>query len=55
MKGLLQGHAPEELSSMHGAPLAAEAAIDFFRELTAHELVAADSSQMPAPARFDDS
>ena len=49
MKGLLQGHAPEELFSVDGAPLAAEAAIDLLRELTAHDLVAADGSQTPAP------
>ncbi len=29
--------------------LAAEAAIDLFRKLVAHELVAADNSQLPAP------
>lgn len=48
MKGLLQGHAPEELISTTGAPLL-ETAIDFFQELTVHKLVAGDSSPTPAP------
>ncbi len=49
MKGLLQGHAPRQLCSVDGASLAAETAIDLFRKLVAHELVAADTSQLPAP------
>ncbi len=49
LNGLLQGNAPEALSSVGGARFSAEEAFDFFRKLVDHELLAADSSQPPAP------
>jgi hypothetical protein len=44
---MLQGCSPEKLSS--AAPSIAEAAIEFFGELLAQKLAAADSSQTAAP------
>jgi hypothetical protein len=49
LNGLLQGNAPEALSSIEGARFSAEEASDFFCKLAEHQLVVADSAQQPAP------
>lgn len=47
--GLLQGFAIEALTSIEGAGFTAEQAAHFFKELTVHELVAPDHSNVPVP------
>jgi hypothetical protein len=49
LSGLLQGVAPETLSSVDGSKLSTEEVNDFFRELVAHELVTEDDPRAPEP------
>jgi len=49
LNGLLRGITPEAMLSLVSARFTAEEVNAFFRELMAHELVAADLSQTPVP------